>query len=79
MPQEFINLLSNVKSIALAITFTMVIVAIIFYFIFKKIGHYHESPFEDYNFKVILRYCGIIGGGTFILGIFIWVWISTLT
>ncbi|MEM5398295.1 hypothetical protein [Staphylococcus gallinarum] len=79
MPREFINLLSNVKSIALAITSIMVIVAIIFYFIFKKIDHYHESPFGDYNFKVILRYCGVIGGGTFILGIFIWVWISTLT
>ncbi|MEJ7220783.1 hypothetical protein [Staphylococcus gallinarum] len=79
MTQEVIEFLSVVKGIAFAITFTMVIVAIIFYFMFKKIGDYHESPFEDYNFKVILRYCGVIGGGTFILGIFIWVWISTLT
>jgi len=79
MPQEFIDFFSLVKGIAFAITFTMVIVSIIFYFIFKKIGHYHESPFEDYSFKVILRYCGVIGGGAFILGIFIWIWISTIT
>lgn len=79
MPQEFINLLSNVKSIALAITFLMGIVAIVFYFIFKKIGRYSQSPFEDYTLKVILRYCSVIGGGAFILAMFLWVWIIKLT
>lgn len=79
MPEQFIDILSNLKALSLTITTMAIIVAVFFYFLIKKFGHYNESPFEDYNLKRIFMYCGVIGGGAFILAMFLWIWIIKIT